>query len=81
MRKRANSNAPINWDGLPLAVSEFKASEITGFSVSYFRKSRSEGAPGNRTAGPPYVKDGKCVLYKVKDLLEWVEQLETRRVV
>ena len=67
-----------------LLLDEKQAARYLGegaVSLSFLRKSRSEGAPGNRTPGPVFVKLGKRVLYKVADLQAWVDGLETRRVV
>ena len=81
MNRQAQPANSIDWEALPLVVGDVKASEICGFSLSYFRKARSEGSPGGRTEGPPYIKLGKRVLYKVADLRAWVDGLETQRVV
>ena len=80
MRKRTQSVAPIDWSTLPLVVDDVRASEITGFSLSFFRKSRSRNLK-NRLKGPPYIRDGKLILYRVKDLKAWVDSLETRMAV
>ena len=65
---------------LPLLFDERHASQFLGVSMSYLRKSRSEGSPGNRTPAPPFVKVGGRCLYRRTDLEAWVNNLEARRV-
>jgi hypothetical protein len=51
-------------------VDERTASKITGFSPITFQQWRSRG-----TGGPPYYKpNGKKVLYKLDELIDWVQQ-------
>ena len=63
-----------------LLLSEKQAARILGVSLSYLRKSRSEGAPGNRTQAPLFVRVGGRVYYRLIDLEDWVAGLEARRV-
>ena len=53
----------------PIAVREAIASEMIGIPVETLRQRRKQ-----RT-GPPYRKDGASVLYLVKDLRNWAENL------
>ena len=80
MRRRAQTTTPIDWDALPLMVPDTVASQLTGWSLSSFRNARSRN-PKNRLKGPPYIRDGKLVLYRVKDLKAWIDSLDARRVV
>lgn len=51
-------------------VDERAASKVTGFSPITFQQWRSRG-----TGGPPYYKPGgKKVVYKLDELIEWVQQ-------
>ena len=62
----------------PLLLDEKRAAEYLGVSLSYLRKSRSEGSPGNRTPPPPFVKIDGRVFYRCSDLDQWVAGLEAR---
>ena len=66
---------------LPRLLDEKQAARYLGVSLSYLRKSRSEGAPGGRTPPPPFTKIDGRVYYKVIALDEWVDSLESQRVV
>ena len=66
---------------LPLMLTDVEAAEYLGVSVSYLRKSRSDGAIKGRTPPPPFVKIGGKVRYRRIDLDEWVDALETRKAV
>ena len=63
-----------------LLLNERQAAKFLGVSLSYLRKSRSEGSPGNRTPAPPFVRVGGRCLYRADDLRDWVDTLEVRRV-
>jgi len=63
-----------------LLLDEKKASEYLGVSLSFLRKGRSEGSPGNRTEPPPFVRVGGRCLYRRADLESWVAGLEARRI-
>lgn len=68
----------IDWDRLPLLLDEHPAAQALGVSVSYLRKSRSEGTRNGRTPPPPFIKlDGRR-LYRTSDLRAWAEALESR---
>jgi hypothetical protein len=69
-----------NTTELPLLLDEQHASRFLGVSLSFLRKARSEGSPGNRTPAPPFVKVGGRCLYRRSDLETWVINLEARRV-
>lgn len=64
-----------------LLLDEKQTARYVGVSLSYLRKSRSEGAPGNRTPAPLFVRVGGRVFYKRTDLETWVAELESQRVV
>jgi len=65
----------------PLLLDERSAAQFLGVSLSYLRKSRSEGAPGGRTPAPPFRRVGGRVYYARDTLIEWVNGLEERRAV
>ena len=71
----------VELNSMPLLFNEKQAVKFLGVSLSFLRKSRSEGSPGGRTAGPPFVRTGRSVHYRRADLEAWVSELETRRVV
>ena len=71
----SRSRETIDWASLPLLIGEKLAAVILGVSLSYLRKSRSEGTRHNRTPAPPFVRiDGRCY-YRVADLRDWVNDL------
>lgn len=82
IRARIASQPPtVNKDVLPLLVDEHRAAELLGVSLSFLRKSRSEGTRKNRTEAPPYVAVGARRLYRVSDLHAWVDNLQARQAV
>jgi len=66
---------------LPLLLNERDAATLTGVSLSYLRKSRSEGNPGGRTPGPLFVRVNGRVYYRRADLELWNNELEAQRTV
>lgn len=49
------------------------AAIYTGWSVAFFEKDRSTGRlKGRRTAGPPFIKMGRKVVYDINDLDQWI---------
>ena len=63
-----------------LLLDEKQTATYVGVSLSYLRKARSEGNPGDRTPAPPFVRVGGRVYYRRTDLELWVSDLEVRRV-
>jgi len=51
----------------PAVLKEANASTYLEMSRSYLRKGRCEGY------GPPYIRIGKSIRYKVSDLDAWLE--------
>lgn len=49
-------------------LTEQQVAELTGFSVKFLQKLRRRG-----TGGPPYVKVGRSICYKWKDVIKWME--------
>ena len=71
---------PIDTTGLPLLLSEHQVAELLGVSLSYLRKSRSEGTRKDRTPAPQHVKvNGRC-LYPLRACLAWIDELMDRGV-
>ena len=58
-------------------LTEKQAAPYIGMSRSFLRQSRMNGRRQNRTAGPPFLKIGRKVLYLAEDLDTWL--LEHRR--
>jgi hypothetical protein len=63
-----------------LLLDEKQAARFLGVSLSYLRKSRSEGTPGGRTPAPPFVRVDGRVYYRRTDLEVWANELESQRV-
>ena len=49
-----------------------EAAVYTGWSGIFLRQARSDGRRKNRTPGPPYLKNGRKVMYDIVDLDEWM---------
>jgi hypothetical protein len=58
-------------------LTEMQAAPYIGMSRSFLRQSRMNGRRSTRTAGPPFLKIGRKVLYLADDLDAWL--LEHRR--
>ena len=58
-------------------LTETQAAPYIGMSRSFLRQARMNGKRQNRTAGPPFLKIGRKVLYLADDLDDWL--LEHRR--
>ena len=57
---------------LPAVITEKEAAVYVGMSVSFLRMSRLERRRKNHTPGPPFVKMGRSVRYRIADLDEWL---------
>ena len=57
---------------IPEALGEADAAFYCGMSVSFLRQDRSNGHRARRTRGPPYLKIGRAVRYRRKDLDQWL---------
>ena len=78
---RVREQAPTaDWGSLQLLLDEKKAAHLLGTSLSYLRRSRSEGMIRGRTPAPPFVYVGNRVYYRTADLKAWVEGLAGRTV-
>jgi hypothetical protein len=53
-------------------LTETQAAPYIGMSRSFLRQSRMNGKRQNRTAGPPFLKIGRKVLYLAEDLDTWL---------
>lgn len=58
-------------------LKEPEAARYIGMSVPFLRISRMDGERAKRTAGPPFIKIGKAVRYRIEDLDAWL--LSNRR--
>ena len=54
-------------------LSEATAAHYIGMSRSFLRQARMHGKRRNRTAGPPFSKIGRRILYLQDDLDGWLE--------
>lgn len=78
IRDRCLADLPIvDWHKLPRMVGEVPAAELLGVSISFLRKGRVNGAKAGQTPPPRFVMIGGRRLYRITDLLEWVESLES----
>ena len=53
-------------------TTESQAAPYIGMSRSFLRQSRMNGKRPKRTAGPPFLKIGRKVLYLADDLDDWL---------
>ena len=60
---------------LKRGFSSKEAAAYIGMSEAYLRLDRSQGATGNRTPGPPYIKRGRRIIYLREDLDAWLEKV------
>jgi len=73
LKKAANEKG--DYQQLPAQnayISEDEAARITGFAVQTLRNNRFKGL------GFPYYKIGRSVRYKVKDIIEYMENFKVR---
>ena len=54
-------------------LNEAATAEFLSLSRAYLRKLRMKGG-ATRNPGPPYVRIGGAIRYRVADLEEWVEE-------
>lgn len=66
---------------LPLLLNEKQTAEYLGVSLSYLRKSRSEGCRLGRTPAPRHTKIDGRVFYKRDTLTAWADALVEREAV
>ena len=81
MSRRLQPTTDSDATTMPLLLSKKQAARYLGVSPSFLDKARSEGAPGDRSPGPPFVRVGGRVFYRPPELDAWVDGLEARRVV
>jgi hypothetical protein len=70
-----NRKLPQIPDGLPMFLDEKQVARVSGLSLSFLRKSRSEGTRRNRTPAPPFVRIGGRVYYRRDDFFAWASEL------
>lgn len=64
----------------PAVLTERDTATYIGMSVAFLRADRMNGHLPNRTPGPPFLKIGRAIRYRVADLDEWMqERLVDRR--
>ena len=68
----------VEWDKLPMLLTDAQLAAIINVSASTLRKWRCEGAIKDRTTMPPFVRIGGNVRYPLKDVLAWIDGLERR---
>ena len=54
-------------------LTDVEAAAYLGMSVSFLRQARCDGNRPNRTPGPPYVRLGRSIRYRIEDLEKWLE--------
>ena len=55
-------------------LSEPEAATFLGISSATLKKARLEGPREGRISAPNYVKAGRCVRYRIEDLMAWLEK-------
>ena len=83
------TNEPLS--ALPKLLSDKEVAQYLGISTAFLRRARSEGSPGGRTAGPPFIRlesfgsnggrNGGRIMYPLVDADEWLMSLERKRVI
>ena len=53
-------------------MNEREAARYIDLSVSFLRQSRMNGDRRSRTPGPPFVRIGRSIRYRVEDLDRWL---------
>ena len=62
-----NKYATASFDFNDRYVTEKEASTLTSLSVAWFQRARWSGN------GPPYIKAGRSVRYRMQQLVAWME--------
>jgi hypothetical protein len=70
-----NAGLPQAPAQMPLLLDEATASRFLGVSRAFLRRARSKGHIGGETAAPPFVPLGGRRLYRLADLVQWVDGL------
>lgn len=65
----------MNTNDQKQALTEIEAARYIGMSRSFLAQSRMEGHRLNRTQAPPFIKIGRAVRYRRKDLDQWLNNL------
>lgn len=60
-------------------LTEAEAAKYLCMSAQFLRQARAEGSLRNRTPGPPFIRFGRAVRYRLADLEEWVERHRVAR--
>lgn len=58
----------------PAALDTYDAASYIGMSSSWLRLVRREGARPAGAEGPPFVRIGNAIRYRIADLDDWLEQ-------
>jgi predicted DNA-binding transcriptional regulator AlpA len=53
-------------------IDERAAAEYIGMTTSALRVWRAQTSPRSRTVGPPFVRIGRTIRYRVTDLDAWI---------
>jgi hypothetical protein len=71
----------VEWDKLPLLLSDKQAALVLGVSRGYLQKARCENTHHGRTPAPPFVEIGGRRYYRTADLTAWVNGLAGRMAI
>jgi hypothetical protein len=63
----------------PQVLKDYDAARYIGMSPAFLRQSRMHGDRASRTPGPPYVRVGRAILYRLIDLDRWLESNLNKR--
>ena len=61
-------------DNFPLLMTEQEVAKLIGMSRSFLRQSRMEGQRQNRTDAPPFIRIGRAIRYRSRDVKQWVDE-------
>ena len=55
-------------------VKEREAAKYICMSVPFLRQSRMDGVREGRTPGPPWIRIGRAIRYRIEDLDAWIQK-------
>ena len=65
---------PLSGSIRPRLLTDKQAAPYIGMSRSFLLQSRMNGRRQNRAPGPPFLKNGRKVLYLAEDLDAWLRE-------
>ncbi len=68
----ATTNNPSKTEQDEILLTEIETSEYIRMSRSFLRHDRADGYRDGRTRGPEFIKIGRSIRYRKKDLDDWL---------